>query len=77
MPTRPNIHSAVCLHDKPRRPVGPGDGEAVQPADHLNTTNDAAFFEKTAKLTPYALNESALVAAFLIPVEVEEVDVDD
>ncbi len=43
----------------------------------LNTANDAAFFEKTAKLTPYALNESALVTAFLIPVEVEEVDVDD
>lgn len=43
----------------------------------LNTANDAAFFEKTAKLTPYALQESALVAAFLTPAETEETDADD
>jgi len=37
----------------------------------LNSADDATFFEKTAKLTPYALQESTLIAAFLIPSENE------
>jgi len=34
----------------------------------LNSDEDEAFFEKSAKTTPYALLESTLVAAFLIPI---------
>ncbi len=33
----------------------------------LNSADDVTFFEKTAKLTPYALQESTLIVAFLIP----------
>lgn len=35
----------------------------------LNTVDDAAFFEKSGKFTPYALNDSTLVVAFLVPGE--------
>jgi hypothetical protein len=43
----------------------------------LNSTADHSFFEKIAKITPYALQESTLVAAFLIPSETDEDDTDD
>ena len=33
----------------------------------LNFADDVAFFERTAKTTPYALQESTLVDAFLVP----------
>ena len=33
----------------------------------LNFADDVTFFEKTAKLTPYALKESTLIAEFLLP----------
>jgi hypothetical protein len=38
----------------------------------LNSADDVTFFEKTAKTVPYALQESTLIAAFLIPPENEE-----
>jgi len=37
----------------------------------LNYVDDITFFEKTAKTTPYALQESSLVGAFLVPSENE------
>ena len=43
----------------------------------LNSTTDHIFFEKTAKITPYALQESTFVAAFLIPSETDEDNTDD
>lgn len=43
----------------------------------LNFADDVTFFEKTAKTTPYALQDSALVAAFLIPPENEGNDADE
>jgi RecB family exonuclease len=41
-----------------------GDGQI-----RLNGLGDEAFFKKTAKLTPYALEASPLIAAFLMPSE--------
>ena len=43
----------------------------------LNTGTDAGFFEKTAKLTPYAMTDSPLVAAFLVDEPVAQEGGDD
>ena len=37
----------------------------------LNYVDDITFFEKMAKTTPYALQDSSLVSAFLVPSENE------
>ncbi|MBS8225748.1 hypothetical protein DYI42_05805 [Vannielia litorea] len=52
-------------------------GEVGNGLIRLNTTEDAAYFQKTAKLTPYALKDSTLVASFLVPVSSDEGAVDD
>ena len=48
----------------------------VQPARRLNGDEDADFFSKTCKFTPYALDASPLIAAFTIgigdPVDEDE-----
>ena len=34
---------------------------------HLNTEDERKFFEQTARLSPYALNDSPLVSLFMMP----------
>ena len=51
--------------------------DVAKGAVKLNSAADYIFFEKTAKITPYALQESTLVDAFLIPSETDEDNSDD